>query len=96
MATYLVLNIVVIALVCAALWGALRRPDRPWIVMFLSLLLLTLVFDNIMIALDFFSYAPDKILGLYVWLAPVEDFMYPVLAALLIPTLWNMFGAKDA
>lgn len=47
-----------------------------------------------MIALGLFTYAPDKILGIHIVLAPVEDFMYPLLAVLMIPVLWNKLGEK--
>ncbi|MCA9327500.1 lycopene cyclase domain-containing protein [Candidatus Saccharibacteria bacterium] len=96
MATYLILNVTVIALVCLALWLKPRRPRRPWTVMLVCLLVLTLVFDNIMIALGLFTYAPDKILGVHAVLAPIEDFMYPLLAALLVPALWNKLGERHA
>lgn len=89
MATYLILNIVVIALVIVLFHVKVKKPSKHWVIMFGALVLLTLIFDNLMIALDFFSYAPSKILGVHIWLAPVEDFMYALLAAILIPTIWN-------
>ena len=94
MATYLILNVIVITLVCLALGIAPHRPRRPWIMMAVGLFVLTLVFDNIMIALGLFTYAPDKILGIHIVLAPIEDFMYPLLAALMVPVLWNKLGEK--
>ena len=53
-------------------------------------LVLTAVFDNIMIAAGLFSYAPDLISGLSVGVAPLEDFAYPVAAVLLLPALWML------
>lgn len=94
MATYLALNIVVLAIVMLALRIRAKKPSRAWVVAFLSLLLLTFVFDNIMIALGMFTYAPDKILGIQLLLAPVEDFMYPMLACILLPALWNAFDKE--
>lgn len=52
------------------------------------LLMLTAVFDNLMIAAGLFSYAEDVISGVRLGLAPVEDFAYPVAAAILLPALW--------
>ncbi len=92
MATYLILNCVIIVAVCLVLRITPRTPSKAWLVMLGALLLLTLVFDNLMIALDFFHYAPDKILGIYIGLAPIEDFMYALLAALLIPAIWITLG----
>lgn len=57
-------------------------------------LVLTAVFDNIMIAAGLFSYAPDLISGLSVGLAPLEDFAYPVAAVLLLPALWMLLGER--
>jgi lycopene cyclase domain-containing protein len=49
---------------------------------------LTAVFDNVMIALGLFTYHPDRILGLKLGLAPIEDFGYPLAAVLGLPALW--------
>ncbi|MFB0837348.1 lycopene cyclase domain-containing protein [Arthrobacter sp. E44] len=51
-------------------------------------LVLTAVFDNLMIAFGLFTYAPGMISGAKVGLAPLEDFAYPVAAVLLLPGLW--------
>ncbi|MDQ0849381.1 lycopene cyclase domain-containing protein [Arthrobacter sp. B3I9] len=55
-------------------------------------LVLTAVFDNLMIAAGLFTYAPDMISGAMVGLAPLEDFAYPVAAVLLLPALWILLG----
>ncbi|MHA7295352.1 lycopene cyclase domain-containing protein [Arthrobacter sp. HLT1-21] len=55
------------------------------------LLTLTAVFDNLMIQLGFFGYNPYRISGVFVGLAPVEDFAYTVAAAVLLPALWSLF-----
>lgn len=92
-ATYFVLNLVFMAVIIAVF--KLRFP-KPWRVMLIPLgilLLFTLVFDNLMIFLQLFSYAPEHISGLKLGLAPVEDFMYPLLAFLLVPTLWSRFAS---
>lgn len=58
------------------------------------LMLLTAVFDNIMIAVGLFHYAESQISGLRLGLAPVEDFSYPLAALVLLPSLWILFGAE--
>jgi len=58
------------------------------------LLVLTAVFDSIIIGAGIVAYDTEKILGLYVGLAPVEDFFYAILAILIVPTLWNLFEPK--
>ncbi|NOJ58284.1 lycopene cyclase domain-containing protein [Arthrobacter sp. 260] len=55
------------------------------------LLLLTAVFDNLMIRLGFFGYNPDWISGVFVGVAPLEDFAYPLAAVVLLPALWTLF-----
>ncbi|MEO6531634.1 MAG: lycopene cyclase domain-containing protein [Specibacter sp.] len=52
------------------------------------LMVLTAIFDNVMIASGLFDYAGHTLNGLRVGLAPVEDFAYPIAAGLLLPGLW--------
>ncbi|PNW08285.1 lycopene cyclase domain-containing protein [Microbacterium sp. AG157] len=53
---------------------------------------LTLVFDNLMIAVDLFSYPQEHLSGLKIGLAPIEDFAYPLCAAFLLPALSTLFA----
>lgn len=94
MATYLVLNLIVIGLVVFALRIRPHKPSRPWTIALIGLLVLTAIFDNVIISLGIVGYDPTKLLGIYVGLAPVEDFFYAVLAVLLVPVLWNKIGAS--
>lgn len=55
-----------------------------------GLLVLTAVFDSLMIAAGLFSYEADLISGLLVGLAPVEDFAYPLAMAAALPPLWAL------
>ncbi|WP_369046061.1 lycopene cyclase domain-containing protein [Sinomonas sp. P10A9] len=70
---------------------ARRRPGRwvPALIAGAGLVALTAVFDNVMISAGLFGYAPEKLLGPAVGLAPVEDFAYPLAAAVLLPALWR-------
>lgn len=94
MATYLILNTIFIVAILLLLKIKPHRPGKAFLATFGILIVLTLVFDNIMISLSFFEYEPSKILGIKLWQAPVEDFMYAVLAVLLVPTLWQKLGDK--
>jgi lycopene cyclase domain-containing protein len=58
------------------------------------LLLATAVFDNVMIGIGLDGYDPSKISGLYVGIAPLEDFAYPLAAAVLLPSLWILLGGR--
>jgi len=60
------------------------------------LVALTAVFDNIMIAAELFHYAPERLLGISVGLAPIEDFSYPLAGALLLPALWIVLERGSA
>ncbi|WP_345803071.1 lycopene cyclase domain-containing protein [Microbacterium sp. AZCO] len=60
------------------------------------LIVLTAVFDNVMIAAGLFTYPVDQISGLRVGLAPLEDFAYPLCAAFLVPAVFVLLPARKA
>ncbi len=68
--------------------SVLRRWWGPVLVAAVVVLVLTAVFDNVMIAAGFFSYSGDKTAGLMIGRAPLEDFSYPLAAIILVPSLW--------
>jgi small toxic polypeptide LdrA/B/C/D len=83
---------VLVALVAARTLPALERRRR-WIatgVAAVALLVLTGVFDSLMIAAGLFGYAADTRLGPTIGLAPIEDFAYPIVAVLLVPAVWTL------
>ena len=96
--TYPVLNAIFLGLAvlvaAVALWRrpAARRLAAPAGLALAAVLVLTAVFDNIMIGVGLVAYDADLISGWFVGLAPVEDFAYPVAAALLLPALWSLLG----
>lgn len=51
------------------------------------LLVLTVVFDSVMILADLFRFDESSLLGLRLWKAPVEDLAWPLAAGLLLPSL---------
>jgi lycopene cyclase domain-containing protein len=79
-----------------------RRPGNPWpdwravAVTAAALFVLTAVFDNVMIGSGLFHYSPEHLTGLRIGLAPVEDFAYPLAAALLLPSLWTVLRRRRA
>lgn len=89
MFTYLILNIVFIGVVLLAM-KVLQVPFvKRWYLPLIPLLVLTAVFDPLIIHFDIVGYDDAKLLGLK-WLgAPIEDFMYSILAVILVPSLWN-------
>lgn len=94
------LNLIMVALV-AVVAGTLayraRVGARWWGQVTLAwavLTVLTIVFDSIMIAADLFRFDEEKLTGVTVWLAPVEDLAWPLAAALLLPAVWAWLGAR--
>ena len=79
------------AIVVLALAVTVRRPGRAWWlatgVTLVALLVLTVVFDNLMIAADLFRYDGAHTSGVTVGRAPVEDLAWPVAAAVGLPAL---------
>jgi lycopene cyclase domain-containing protein len=53
------------------------------------MLLITLVFDNVIIALGIVGYDETKISGLLLGLAPIEDFAYTVVSVLAVAIIWT-------
>ena len=78
------------ALVCL-MAGVRCRPPRQWWLAtggtITVLLVLTVVFDSLMIMADLFRFDESFLLGVYVWRAPVEDLAWPVAASLLLPSV---------
>ena len=99
--TYLVLNAVflAVAVVIAVVAFATRRLSKRSLptlgITLVVVFALTAVFDNVMIAIGLFGYAPAHTTGLTIGLAPLEDFSYPLAAVLLLPSLWALLGTHD-
>ncbi len=55
----------------------------------LPLLVLTAIFDNLIIASGIVGYNKGKLLGIYIGVVPIEDFAYTVVAILLVPAIWK-------
>ncbi|SEB91324.1 lycopene cyclase domain-containing protein [Paramicrobacterium humi] len=105
--TYLLMSVpfiviagVVFAIGCrhAAALGGIRPYLLSWAAAAVTLLVLTAVFDNAMMAAGLFDYGADKISGARLGLMPLEDFLYPLAGSLLLAGLWQLLGShrKDA
>ena len=98
--SYLLLDVVFLAAAAAVAALALvqRRVGRQRMaavgIALAALLVLTAVFDTVMIATGLVAYDPLRLIGLRVGLAPVEDFAYPIAAAILLPSLWALLGSR--
>lgn len=78
--------------------GAVRQGVQPTSMVLAAavLVVMTIVFDNVMIAAGLFRYAPEHLVGVMLWRAPVEDLGYPIAAALLLPSLWHLLGGRSS
>ena len=93
--TYLLLTVTVMALV--AIYAFLMRHwwvTRPLVGTAAVMLTLTAIFDNVIIGTGVVAYDAEKISGVKIGLAPIEDFAYTVLAIVLVPSLFNFFRTK--
>lgn len=96
--TYALLSLVFLAIAAAVLVVALatardrarlvRRWWAPVGVAAVAILLLTAVFDNLMIRAGFMTYQESRISGVRLGIVPLEDFAYPIAGLLLLPALW--------
>jgi lycopene cyclase domain-containing protein len=93
--TYFALNASVLLTLFVVLNLFLRKT--PWKLVGLTLLatmVLTAIFDSVIVGTGIVAYDTSKILGLMIGLAPVEDFAYTIAAALLIPAVWILLGKR--
>ena len=90
MATYIVLNLLFLTTVLGVLaWRKLWTFGRAVWVTLTVLRMTTIVFDSLLIYFGMFTYPADKILGIRVGLAPIEDLFYALLAGLVVPAIWK-------
>lgn len=96
MARYLILNLVVIGclILAVSLWPMSVPRRKVWIIG-IVLLVLTAVFDSLIIAAGIVNYDPTKIIGVYLGKAPIEDFAYTLAAVIIVPYTWKRYGRKD-
>lgn len=95
--TYWALNAVFLEVVALAALVAMRRVH--WAAVGLAgavLLVMTAIFDNVMIAVGLVDYNPDRISGMFVGIAPLEDFAYAIAAIIGLPCLWVLVGRRNA
>lgn len=74
--------------------NAMPRQLAVTAVVAVILLVLTIIFDNLMIWAELVGYGDEQRLGLDIGLVPIEDLFYPLVAALIIPAVWRGRGVK--
>src|SRR4051812_36587005 len=100
MTTYLLLNLAFLAIVAlVAVVAIVTRRAPRWRVVGLAtipLVILTAVFDNVLVAAGIVAYDAHRISGLRLGVAPLEDFAYAIGAAVLLPCLWSLLSPRSA
>ncbi len=95
--TYVLLSVGVLALIALLTVPTLRRlPQRPLLLTGLGLMLLTAIFDNLIVGLGIVAYDESLISGVRVGVAPLEDFAYTVGAVMMVPALWTWLESRRA
>ena len=95
---YVILNTVFLALVIAVATASVVARRLPhWRAVGLTaipLVILTAVFDNVLVAVGIVAYDPHRISGAHLGVAPLEDFAYPLAAVVLLPCLWSLLTPR--
>lgn len=96
MITYLILNTIFLGLIIGTLrlFGPLVI-NKSVVLTLVILCVCTALFDSLIIAADIVRYDNEKILGLLIGTAPIEDFFYALLAGILIPAIWRIGGRHE-
>ncbi|WP_311200571.1 MULTISPECIES: prenyltransferase [Dietzia] len=92
------MSIPVVAAALIALWRLRGEDRRRWLIgvggSLVVLLVLTAIFDNIMIAAGLVAYDDALTSGIRLGLAPIEDFAYAVAVAVFMPSVWFVLTAR--
>jgi len=98
--TYWLLNLAFLAAVVVVAVAALlaRRAPR-WRFVGLTaivLVVMTAVFDNVLVGVGIVAYDPARISRIRIGVAPIEDFAYALAAIVLLPSLWSLLTPRVA
>jgi lycopene cyclase domain-containing protein len=94
--TYAELNLLFLIPVAALLFYfryLVRWQKLCWTTV--ALLMMTAVFDNFIVGSGIVAYNPETLSGAFIGFAPIEDFAYTLVAAVLIPLTWWWLGARE-
>ena len=93
---YLVLNLLVSTITAGSVLylHRTRIPVRRLLIVLLFLLILTAIFDSLIIYSGIVAYTPQHIIGITIGKAPIEDFFYALVAAVFGPLIWDYYEHK--
>ncbi|MFM6966370.1 MAG: lycopene cyclase domain-containing protein [Rhodoluna sp.] len=86
---YVTLNLIFLAIAVGALLLVPKNRWPAYLVGLLPMLLLTLIFDNLIVGTGIVDYDATKISGLMLGSVPIEDFAYTIAAVLIVPSVWS-------
>ena len=86
---YLALNLIFLAVSLFALFLVPKNRWPAYLVGMLPMILITAVFDNLIVSTGIVGYDASKISGIMVGAAPIEDFAYTIAAVLIVPSVWS-------
>lgn len=86
---YLILNTTFLAISFSALFMVPKNRWPAYLVGLVPMLLITAVFDNLIVLAGIVDYDPNKISGLMIGVVPIEDFAYTIAAVLIVPSVWS-------
>ncbi len=96
MMTYSLLNLLFFAVLLAtALLAKKYISLKACMVALVIVVSLTEIFDPIMIAVGLVDYDTSKLLGLYWFGAPIEDFAYALFAVPFVAGMWHLLEPKS-
>lgn len=97
--TYLTMSIPsvlsAVSLTALAMWKFELRV-RSLILPIAALLVSTAIFDNLIVGSGLVAYDESKILGIRIGYAPIEDFLYAIVAVMVTASLWQMLRRRSA
>ena len=91
---YLILNLIFLALSFSALFLVPKNRWPAYLVGLLPMLIITAVFDNLIVIAGIVDYDPSKISGLMIGAVPIEDFAYTIAAVLIVPSVWSAMARR--
>jgi len=90
MFSYLILDLVFLLISLLIIKITKVKVDLKKVLFILGIILiLTIIFDNLMIYEKLFYYNSSKISGVKIGLVPIEDLAYPIAGVFLIVYLWE-------
>lgn len=93
--SYALLNLIFIVPVLVGLFAYRRLAHWGTLCYTLvALMLMTAVFDNFIVGSGIVAYDPKLLSGVFIGFAPIEDFAYTLVAAVLIPMTWWWLGSR--